>query len=258
MELRRILAYRLDFWVQFVGTVVIQMTVAWFLWSAVFAAKGSGLIGGFQLDQMMFYYLLVPLIDRLNRGFDNFQLSREIYDGSLTRYLLYPVPLLGYRYISHVARGVFSLVQLILALGVFLLIFGWPSGVKLSVLGLSQCLALCWISGLCYFYLAAITEMVAFWADNVWSLMVMLRFIVQMLGGAFLPLSLFPGWANDILQLTPFPAIVYVPVQLFMGVGGTPEFVRAVLVVSVWTVILALITQHLLARGLKQYTGVGI
>ena len=97
MELRRVLAYRFDFWVQFVGTVVIQMTVAWFLWSAVFEAAGNRSVAGYNFDQIMFYYLLVPLIDRVNRGFDNFQLSREIYDGSLTRYLLYTVSFFWYK-----------------------------------------------------------------------------------------------------------------------------------------------------------------
>jgi ABC-type uncharacterized transport system permease subunit len=92
---------------------------------------------------MMFYYLLVPLIDRVNRGFDNFQLSREIYDGSLTRYLLYPVSFFWYKYIGQLARAVISVVQLMFGLAAFLVIFGRPDGCDISIVSFIQSMFLC-------------------------------------------------------------------------------------------------------------------
>ena len=100
--------------------------------------------------------------------------------------------------------------------------------------------------------------LVAFWADNVWSLNVMLRFTSELLGGMMLPLSLFPQWAQDVLVWTPFPYLFYVPVMTLLGRGraggvaagrgrlGGLDRVERFVSLAVWR------------RGTLAYTGVGI
>ena len=48
----------------------------------------------------MLYYLLVPLIARMIRGEESRFLSDDIYEGGLTRYLVYPLSFLQYKYVS--------------------------------------------------------------------------------------------------------------------------------------------------------------
>lgn len=258
IELKKALSYRFDFWVQFVGAVVIQVLVAWFLWSAVFRLRGVAEIGGYSFSLMMFYYLLVPLIDRLNRGYDNFVFSNEIYTGALTRYLLYPVPFFLYRFAGITARSVMSLLQLGIGVGFFALLFGLPEGLESTASSLLLGFALCAVSVVCYFLLSSIVEMVAFWADNVWSLMVILRFSVQIAGGGLLPLDLFPEWARTVLMYTPFPHFLFVPIRLLMGQAGLREFLFSVSVLGLWTVGFGLVCRWVWRAGSKEYSGVGI
>lgn len=258
MELRKIFSYRVDFWVQFLGTLIVQFVVAWFLWSSVFRSQGLTQVGGYSFHELMFYYLLVPLVDRLNRGYDNFVLSREIYDGSLTRYLLYPLPFFGFKYVGQIARAVISFLQLMLGFIVFAAVYGLPESYHAPAWMILSGFALCGLAGLCYFFLAAMIEMVAFWADNVWSLMVMLRFLIQMMGGALLPLELYPQWARDALMLTPFPHLLAVPVRFFMGHASLPDLWFSLGVLSGWTLVFWIGCRLVWRAGTKGYTGVGI
>lgn len=258
MEFRKILSYRVDFWVQFLGTVIVQILVSWFLWKAVFAAKDVDQIGGYNFHQLIFYYLMVPLFDRLNRGYDNFVLSREIYSGALTRYLVYPVSFFSYKYAGQMARALFSILQLLLAVGIFAFVYGFPENYSVTIWQLAMCFSLSWLAGLCYFFLAAAVEMVAFWADSVWSLMVMLRFSIQMLGGALLPMEMYPKWAQEILFATPFPHLIATPIRLFMGQAGSTEFVQGVVTVSLWTLVFYVACRLMWRAGTREYSGVGI
>jgi ABC-2 type transport system permease protein len=258
MELKKALSYRTDFWVQFVAQVFVQVIVAWFLWKAVFQAKGVTQIGGYDFSALLLYYLLVPLIDRLNRGYDNFALSSDIYEGGLTRYLLYPVSFFAYRLTGQFARASFSFLQLLIGIGCFALFYGLPETYTFSGIAVTQGLITCLFAIICYFLLSSAVEMVSFWADNVWSLMVILRFTIQIAGGGLLPLDLFPEWARSILMYTPFPHFLFVPVRLMTGQGSTTEFLQSVGTLSVWILIFAVVSQAVWRTGTREYSGVGI
>ena len=114
------------------------------------------------------------------------------------------------------------------------------------------------LANLLGFLLRFTVMLVAFWADNVWSLNVMLRFTSELLGGLMLPLSLFPDWAREALMWTPFPYLFYLPVMALMGDVGPGDFARAVTVSAAWVVICALAALAVWRRGTLAYTGVGI
>ena len=48
-------------------------------------------MAGYTFGALMLYYLMVPLVERVVNGQEMGFMSGEIYDGGLTRYLLYPV-----------------------------------------------------------------------------------------------------------------------------------------------------------------------
>ena len=101
-------------------------------------------------------------------------------------------------------------------------------------------------------------QSVAFWADNVWSLMVMHRFLSQVLGGYMLPLNLFPGWAQTTLEYLPFRYYFEFPVRTAMGEIGAAEWGGGMLVLIAWCVILWGVGTLVWRRGLKMYAGIGI
>ena len=258
LELRRLISYRADFWMLFFGGTVAQMGLAYFLWKAVFDVRGRATLNGFDLHSLVFYYLLVALTDRLVRGSDTSFASRDIYDGSLTRYLLYPISFVGYRYAILLGGLVLSLVQALFGVGLFAGVLGIPDRIALSLAGVAGGLFVVLAAGTMHFFLTLALEFLAFWVDNVWSLLALLRFVVYLLGGGMVPLEFFPGWARGLLFWTPFPHIFSTPIALWSGRLAPIEAVAAVGVLAVWGALFCVVAMLLWRSGQKRYTGVGI
>jgi ABC-2 type transport system permease protein len=101
-------------------------------------------------------------------------------------------------------------------------------------------------------------ETIAFWADNVWSLNVMLRFAVQLFGGMMMPMTLYPEWARAALHWLPFRYVFDVPVNVILGRIGFGEWLLGLVICAGWLAIVSAITALLWRRGSRAYTGVGM
>jgi ABC-2 type transport system permease protein len=256
MELKKIVSYRAEFWIGFLGNVACQFGVAFFLWKAIFATQGAREIGGYTFGGLMLYYLLVPLVERVVYGQEMGYIAGEIYDGGLSRYLIYPVSYFRVKYLSHLAQATVFLAQLFLALAVFLAAFRTPF--SLEWIAVAKTLPVMIASGLLFFIMCVNLEMVAFWADNVWSITVLNRMLIHLLGGGLIPLAFFPKWAQASLDWLPYTRMVSFPIRCLLGQVGTVEWIRGLGLTAAWAALFAISGALLWRKGLKSYTGVGI
>jgi ABC-2 type transport system permease protein len=109
-----------------------------------------------------------------------------------------------------------------------------------------------------YLNLSILMELLALWADNVWSLSVILRFFSFFLGGGLVPLVFFPAWASATIAWTPFPYMISVPVRTIMGLTTLSEIIAASVLLIVWAWIFYRGAVLVWRRGQYRYTGVGI
>ena len=86
----------------------------------------------------------------------------------------------------------------------------------------------------------------------------MLRFISGLLGGALLPLVLFPEWAQKILYILPFPYLISFSSEIFMNKVTYTQTYTAVFIVFAWGIFFNIIFAVFWKKGLRQYSGVGI
>lgn len=262
LELRKAISYRTDFWAQFLGTLATEVVVAYFLWRAIYAASGQAKIGGYTFSAMMTYYVLMPLVSRVVRGSDIGFISPEIYDGSLTRYLVYPMSFFGYKYLSYLAQSLIAVAQLVAMVVLFRLLVRRATGLGFAeevtapslLLGIAASLA----SASLYFATMAVVEMVAFWNDAIWTLLVIMRFSAQLLGGGLVPLSLFPKGLRDGLAYSPFPYMLSFPARVLMGETGAGFLMTGMLACAAWSALFMMFARALWQRGSYQYTSVGI
>jgi ABC-type uncharacterized transport system permease subunit len=93
VEIRARMSYRADFWINALVGFLAEFGLVWFLWDALFRESGRDVIAGFDRTGMVVYYLTVILLGKFIRGreFEG-AVSHDIYQGDLTRYLLYPAP----------------------------------------------------------------------------------------------------------------------------------------------------------------------
>jgi ABC-2 type transport system permease protein len=258
LEIRKVLSYRVDFWINFLGAVLTELAIAYFLWRAVFESQGATQISGYSFKSMILYYVLVALVRRTVMAIDQGAISFEIYDGSLNRYLVYPVSLFSYKYVSWMANAFVTYVQLLLSLALFIAVFGIPADRHVTLEGLVMGTVSLWAASSMYYLLSMLFEMVAFWAENVWSLLVMLRFTVALLGGALIPIALFPKWSMRILKALPFEHMVSSPIRAFMGELSWADLSMSLAILGIWSVLIGATLAWIWRRGTLKYSGVGI
>jgi len=258
MELRKLLAYRSDFWITFLGQTLIQLLVARALWQMIFATQSVSVMQGFTLEMMTLYYLIVPIGMKILTGENIGFLAREIYDGTFTRYLLYPLSVFQYKTITYLTYSFFYTTQLLILYSIFRIFISEAPYTMTDMGNLLAGMALFMMAAMAYGMMALMIEMVSLWADNIWSLMVMLRFFTSFFGGGFVPLTFLPQWAQDALVWTPFPYLVSLPARTIMGLTTFEEVARGSVIIGVWILVFMEIVKLIWKRGQYKYTGVGI
>ena len=259
IEARKAMSYRADFWVSAIGGVLANFGLAWFLWRAMFAAADGDRIGEFTFDSMLLYYVVVILIGRFVRGATlDMNVSVDIYEGGLTRYLVFPARYFPFKYAQHLGALAPAVLQIVVMGALFAVFIGIPDDVQLTLPRILAALFTVLAANLLYFQFNLPLQSVSFWADNVWSLAVALRMLTSLLGGLLLPLSMFPEWAQSALAWTPFPLLFDTPARVLLGKLTFGDWIHQLAVSAVWMIALAFLARWVWARGRLQYSGVGI
>lgn len=259
LETRKLMSYRAAFWIEAVAAFAAQLGVAYFLWRAVFDATGAERIGGFSRAEMLLYYVLAILLGKLVRGQERLTgLAQDVYDGGLTRYLVYPADYVAFKYAEHLGALAPSAVQLVVLGSCALPFLDLPAAAGIGPASIAMAVGAVAAGNALNFLMLYPIQGVAFWADNVWSLNVMMRMIVGLLGGYMLPLSLFPDWARALLAWSPFPYLYDFPVNVLLGRIGPVAFAQGLGVTLAWSAAFALTGREVWRRGALEYSGVGI
>jgi ABC-2 type transport system permease protein len=256
-EMRRRMSYRSDFWISAVTSLAVRLAVAWFIVKAVFAGSGRPAIAGYDESGMFLYYVAALLVGKLVQTTELEQgISQDIYEGGLTRYLLYPAPYGTVKYVQQLGALGPALVQILLFGAWLPFLVGIPREVSIS--GVAMGIGAIAVANLLQFLISFPIQLVAFWAENVWSLMVMHRFASALLGGMLAPLAFFPDNVRAVIEALPFRYLFAFPVETLMGRISPAQWAVGMAVGLAWCGVMALVGRAVWRRGTFQYTGVGI
>jgi ABC-2 type transport system permease protein len=252
------MAYRGDF---LLGTCLrfFPLISTVLLWHAVFAgAQDERLAGGYSLDEMIAYLLLVQ-ISRMFSSMPGLSagISYDIREGHLKKYLVQPLDLIGYLLAYRAAHKVAYIVTAAVPYAVlFIVCSGYFHGVPdpLTFLGWLASLLLAFVIG---FYFEAAVGMIGFWFLEVTSLLWVINTLNYFVSGQMFPLGLLGERAAALLKALPFQYMAYFPAVVFLGKVQGAELARGLLVAAAWAVGLVLLSRFLYARGLRRYSAYG-
>jgi ABC-2 type transport system permease protein len=108
------------------------------------------------------------------------------------------------------------------------------------------------LSWLVSFSFRFLVNLAAFWSPNARGIGRFAFGIVWVLSGFYMPLALYPDWFRTLCQLTPFPAMVSTPLEIFLGSLYGPEMIYAMLNQLIWAFILLGIAHLVLNRGVRR------
>lgn len=256
LEIRKVLSYRVDFWLSLFCSLFSKVGLAYFVWKEIFALRGVETIAGYSFHGMMMYYVISAFVYEIN-ALDLSFFSGEIYDGAITRYLVFPLSFFGFKYVTRMARASVHFVQIGIALALFYFSVGIPAGIHISFVSSVLGILATVLASYLIFVMTACFELVCFWVDKVWSLGVILQLTSQFLGGVYIPISAFPDSMQGLLGVLPFYYVVAFPVRVFFGEVALEQVVWGLGLAIIWATIFTLIARAIWRRGMLQYSGVG-
>ena len=261
------MTYRGDF---LLGTILrfVPMITTILLWRAIYqgADESAGAnrtsLGGSTITfsyREMIAYLLLTQISRLFSSMPGLAggIAREIREGTLKRYMLQPMDMIGYLLSYRVAHKVAYIVTSFIP---YVLLFSICSGYfdgfpdPLTLVAYAVSLILSFLVG---FFFEACVGMVGFWFLEVTSLLYIVMTLNFFISGHMLPLDLLPEPWACILKALPFQYMAYFPAVVFLGkVKGTTLALHLV-GEFLWAVFFMLLARGLYRLGLRRYSAFG-
>ncbi len=250
--------YRGDF---LLGTILrfFPVITTILLWKAVFAGTEQHRIAGFSEHRMIAYLLLIH-ISRMFSSMPGLSatIARDIREGTIKKYLLQPLDMIGYLLSYRAAHKVAYITTSALPYaGLFLVCSGyfvglWPDA--LTLLAYAASLLLAFVIG---FFFEAAMGMAGFWFLEVTSLLWVVNTVNYFISGQMFPLELLgPPWAT-ILKWLPFQYLAYFPAVVFLREVQGRALLEGLLMELAWALVLIFLARWLFARGLRRYSAYG-
>lgn len=251
------MAYRGDF---LIGTLLrfLPMVTTILLWQAIYRGSGQSSLAGFHYREMI-AYLLLTHVSRMFSSMPGLAggIARDIRDGTLKRYLIQPVDLIGYLLSYRAAHKAAYIVSSALPYGILFYVCrgffdGLPDATTMAAYLLSLVLAF-----LVGFGFEASVGMVGFWFLEVTSLLYIVMTLNFFISGHMLPLDLLPApWAG-LLKALPFQYMAYFPAVVFLGKVKGAELAWHLTAEALWALAFMVLARTLYRLGLRRYSAFG-
>ena len=251
------LVYRVNFLLEILSGLFSSVILV-FLWIAIYRSAARDGIGGYQLAEMVTYILGGGLINTfILTTAENPETSQSIQDGTLSNLLVTPISPYGVWLVRDLGTKLFLFMVGLAGYALVLFLFRehlvlHTSPAYVGFLGLSLLLAT-----LLQFFIFEALSLLAFWIENTYGIRFTMRVIMEVVGGAIIPLSFFPEILQKIFLLLPFPFLIYLPMRIYLGKISLGEIPFELGKEMVWIAALALVNVVLWKRGLRQYVSMG-
>jgi ABC-2 type transport system permease protein len=251
------LVYRVNFFLEILSGLFSSVILV-FLWIADYRSSARDAIGGYSFGEMVTYILGGGLINTfILTTAENPETSQSIQDGTLSSLLIAPINPYGVWLVRDLGTKLFLFMVGLIGYTTVLFFFrahlvfpGSPA--HLACLGLSLLLA-----ALLQFLIFEALSLLAFWIENTYGIRFTMRVIMEVVGGAIIPLSFFPEIIQKIFLLLPFPFLIYLPMRIFLGKIPLAEIPLELLKEVAWIGALGLVNLVLWKHGLRQYVSMG-
>jgi ABC-2 type transport system permease protein len=251
------MAYRANFFMEILSGIFSSLIVI-FLWIAIYRNASQSILGGYSLSEMITYLLGGGLINSfILTTAENPETSQNIQDGTLSVFLVKPLSPYGIWLTRDLSAKTFFFL---LGLGGYLIVAIFFRGYLIPIVSVTY-LALFILSlilaGLLQFLFFEGLSLLAFWVENTYGLRFTMRVIMEIIGGAIIPLSFFPQILQKIFFLLPFPFLIYLPMNIYLGKIPFEEILTEFIKEGGWILGLSILNFIIWKKGIHRYVAMG-
>lgn len=216
---------------------VLAAVVEPFIWSVIWyvaVRDGSGaMLSG---SQVLYYYILLCLMIRINSPWTFEDLRVKILLGSFSKYLLYPSGIFRTRLGEELGMKLLNLVLILpVSVGWMIILSLW--GIPGVALNLVVALPAVIVALSLQFVVDMLLIRLVLLTTRSDGLATGYHFLTRLLGGVVVPLALLPGWAQNIAALFPFRYVLSFPVECALGLVSGNDLVMGLGIGAGWVAI---------------------
>lgn len=237
--------------VQFIFGIIktcIQIFINCSIWKALYGNNTE--VSGITYMMVTTNFVL-SLAMSASFGINDFAIQQKLWDGSIATEMLKPIDLR----VNLLARDLGEILFNLLAnfapsvlISIFFIGILPPESLinfMFYLISIILGFAVLWA-------LSTIVQMTAFWIMNVWSVVTIKNVFINILSGMMIPLWFLPSSFREIIELTPFETIYYIPVNIYLGRLSSCEIAASYFKQIVWFIVLFIIGNWLWNIGKKR------
>ena len=254
------LVYRFNALVWVLYSVVPSLTLM-LVWLAAYSdashAAGSA-IGGYDLSQMLTYYLFVTALSVAITPHPEWAIASEIRDGKLTPFLLRPIGYFGYKLAWETSYQIVKTAMMLPALGLLWWFFrAYIALPDFDLWRMALFLVAAFNAYLLLSQLKFLLGISAFWIVEPQGLMEIWNVLNGLFAGRLLPVALLPLWAQTVANVLPFSILYAFPMQILLDRATPQDLLWGFARQALWLGVLAIAVRWSWNRGLLAYEAYG-
>lgn len=223
-----------------------------YVFIAVFRASGQTQIAGYSLTDTITYTALTQALGMpiaiLNWWWE---VMRTIRSGEIVSDLTKPFHYFSFWLARDLGRAAFHFTFRGLPILLFFPFFfalAWPESPLQWMLFLVSVLFAVFIS-FCWRFLVNLS---AFWFLDAIGIGRLAWLVMSFFSGFIVPVAFFPDWLKFAVTLTPLPAMVNTPIEVYLGIVQGTELWTALGSQLAWAVMMALLCEWVYRRGVQK------
>lgn len=247
--------YRTSFFIWQLRNFITVLTILLF-WTAVYA--GNNEILGYQKNQMLTYAVCMIFVKALVVSTKTADLPGLVKSGDLTKILIQPWQFFRYFFVRDLPDKFFNFLFAALEVGIltsfFKLSLLTPQDWSIILLFVFAVLIAVFLN----FVISLFLSVFVFWTEETWALRFLFGVIfLELFAGAFFPLDILPIEVQKIINLTPFPYLIFFPLKIWLGQLSTAMILNNILFSLIWLFFFWILVKKFWLKGLKNYGAYG-
>ncbi len=254
IALQQVLQRRSSLIMDRVGGIAVIVSLYYF-WKALLQGKPS--LFGYTGEQMLSYVLAMNILRSFVFTGRGWELVGDISSGRISSYLVRPISYHGYSLALDMAQKTVHVAAAFLEVGVLIALIGariyWPRQAWTWLLFPASV----GISSLLFFFLEFMVSSLAFWTSESGGPLFCFELFLQFAAGTFFPLDVLPQVFQKVLTLSPFPYMVFFPINIYLERLGPSEAVRIISIQVLWLAAFIWAASAVWKVGLSNYSAEG-
>lgn len=234
--------------------MVTEPVIYLVVWTTIANAQG-GSVGGYTAGQFAAYYIVWTLVRQMNIVFTPYGWEWRIRQGQLTGMLLRPIHPLHSDVAWFAGWKVVVMVLWLPIAAVLMLAFRPqlnPTWLEMGVFFFAL-----WGAYLLRTMLLWLLGMLTFWTTRVSAIFELYFAMELLLSGRLVPMSLMPGWVQQLAAYLPFKWAFQYPIEALVGDMAPGELVLGLAMQAFWILVWLAVLLWVWRLAIRQYTAVG-